>query len=237
MNTRIKAIIAGSLVFAAAIPVVACARKLPEAILLPIAEPAIIETTETEVEQKSVEINVPIEFQNPVIETIPTESSIDVKESKEKIETKKSTKKETKTTKTAKKTAKKAKKTKKTSGKKATAAKKFTYGHSEYSYKKYTVYVNIKKDNTVSITVKHDRSKGDTTEYYYFNFSGKVNPKTGFMVYSNGSKETVVKNSHVHQARMEYLNKGHGNVTFNGKTLTWFDGRGHYADDVTFVKN
>lgn len=236
MNTKIKAIIAGSLVFASAIPVVACARKLPEAILLPIAEPAIIETTETEtaLEQKSIEINVPVEYQNPVVETVPTQPSMEAQELK-KVETKKTTKKETKKT---KKTAKKeTKKTKKKSGKKATAAKKFTYGHSEYSYKKYTVYVDIKKDNTVSITVKHDRSKGDTTEYYYFDFSGKVNPKTGFMVYSNGSKETVVKNSHVHQVRMEYLNKGHGNVTFNGKTLTWFDGRGHYADDVTFVKN
>ena len=35
--------------------------------------------------------------------------------------------------------------------------------------------------------------------------------------------------------RNEYLH-GSGYITFNGNTLTWFDGVEHYADNVTFVK-
>ncbi|MBR5944585.1 MAG: hypothetical protein IKZ94_06525, partial [Lachnospiraceae bacterium] len=154
MNTRIKALIASGLLFATALPVVACARKAPEAKLLPTAEPSIIETTDTEIEQKAVEINVPVEFQDPIVETVPAESSIMIKESKKQAETKKSTKKETKTTKKTAKKTKKAKKTNKKSDKKSdkkTTAPKFAYGSSSYTAKNIKITVHIKKDNKVEV--------------------------------------------------------------------------------------
>ena len=63
----------------------------------------------------------------------------------------------------------------------------------------------------------------------------KIDPKTGLFTYYDGSKVYFVKHPHVCQNRNEYLH-GSGYITFNGNTLTWFDGVEHYADHVTFVK-
>ena len=170
---------------------------------------------------------------------IPDEH-LEIEQDVAKKVTKAATKTTKKAAKKAAKPAKKAKKTKKPTTKPSktpeTTTDKYTYGKSVYSYSSYTIYVNINKDNTASVRVVHAESRGDYKVQYLFDFSGKINPKTGFMTYSNGSKETIVEGTHVRQARMEYLNSGKGYMTFNGNTLTWFDGVDHFADGFTFRK-
>lgn len=234
MNTKIKALIASGILFATALPVVACAKKAPEAILVPIDEPAIIETTETEATTDAVEINMPVQNQAPVSEATPIESLMEVKETENKSETKKTTKKAAKKTKKTTKKAKKSKKTNKKSNKKATSPR-FTYGTSIYTAKNFTISVHIKKDNSIHVTVINDRpNKSDKAQFIY-EFSGKINPNTGLFTYSNGSKDSVVY-AHIKQVRSMYRGNASGYMTFNGNSLTWFDGADHIANDVTFHK-
>ena len=234
MNKKIKVIIATGAILAVAVPVFVCVRKAPKASakMLPTSETTVIEVkpTESVADQKTMVSEEPGQIPEITFSAMPIETLAETQETEQKSETKKTTKK----TKKIKKTKKTTKKTNKTN--KKTTGSKFTYGQSKYTYKNFTVYVNIKKDNTASVTVAHNTSTSDTKSQIFFDFSGKINPNTGLFVYNNGSKESVVKNTHVNQARMDYLLKGSGYMTFNGNTLTWFDGVEHYADNVTFVK-
>ena len=238
MNTKIKALITSSLLLATAIPVIACARKAPET-ALPVPEPAVIDVKPTidEATPETEVLKTPIQIPDAEPVKMQIETLVETQQAEQKAETKNTTKKTAKKTtkKTTKKATKKTKKNNKKSDKK-TGTPKFTYGKSQYTYQNYTVYVNIKKDNTASIGIVHKVTKSDAKYQFCFNFSGKINPKTGLLVYNNGSKETIVEGVHVRQARMDYILKGSGYMTFNGNSLTWFDGVDHYADSVTFHK-
>ena len=237
MNKKVKVIIATGAVLAVGITLFAFVRKAPKASvkMIPTSETTVIEVkpTESVTDQKTMVSEDPGQIPEITFPEIQLETLAETQETEQKSETKKTTKK-TKKIKKTKKTTKKTKKTNKTN--KKTTGSKFTYGQSKYTYKNFTVYVNIKKDNTASVTVAHNTSTSDTKSQIFFDFSGKINPNTGLFVYNNGSKESVVKNTHVNQARMDYLLKGSGYMTFNGNTLTWFDSVDHYADSVTFVK-
>ena len=237
MNKKIKVIIATGAILAVAVPVFVCVRKAPKASvkMIPTSETTVIEVkpTESVADQKTMVSEEPGQIPEITFSAMPIETLAETQETEQKVETKKITKKIKKTTKKTKKTTKKTKKSNKKTDNKTTP--KFTYGHSEYKAKDYTVSVDIYKDNTGWIYIKHDCSPKDYLLQYRFDLHGKIDPKTGLFTYYDGSKTYYVKHPHVCQNRNEYLH-GSGYITFNGNTLTWFDGVEHYADNVTFVK-
>jgi len=231
MNTKTKIIIASGLLLATAAPFVACARRAPAAKPIPTTNAAIIDVKPTE--ETTTETETETTYETTAADPVgaPVEKLVTEQETEQTTAAtvaKKTTKK------TAKKTKKKSKKSSKKSGKKS-ASSKFTYGKSVYTAKGFKIYVNINKDNTANISIVHDRSTKDTECDNHFSLTGKINPKTGFMTYNNCSKLYHVKTSHVNQTRADYLH-GYGNMTFNGNSLTWFDGVEGYANSVTFHK-
>ena len=235
MNTRIKAIIASSLLLATALPFAACARrKAPEAKLLPTAEPAIVDIkpTESETTPAAVEEKMPIQIPETAPAKMQLETLVETKETKQKDETKKTTKKTTK--KATKKTKKNDKKSDKKSNKETTAPK-FTYGTSRYTAKNFNITVHIRNNNTVEVSVVNNCPTKSDKSYFVYEFSGKINPDTGLFTYSNGSIRSVV-DTNMRQERVMYRNNASGYMTFNGNSLTWFDGALHRGDDVTFKK-
>ena len=238
MNKKVKVIIATGAVLAVAIPVFACARKAPKASakMIPTTETTVIEVkpTESVAEQKTMVSEEPGQIPEITFSAMPVETLVETQETEQKVETKKNTKKTKKTTKKTKKTTKKTKKPNKKTDNKTTTPK-FTYGHSEYKAKDYIVSVTINKNNEAWVYIIHDCSPKDYVLQYRFDLQGKIDPKTGLFTYYDGSKVYYVKHPHVRQDRNEYLH-GSGYITFNGNTLTWFDGVEHYADHVTFVK-
>ena len=234
MNNKTKVIIASGLLLAAAIPVTVLVRRAPVVKHLPVPAPAVVDVKPTiaETTPATEEFKTPVQIPETEPVKLKLENLIETQETEQKDETKKTTKKKTK--KTTKKTKKNNKKSDKKSNKETTTPK-FTYGHSEYTAKNFKVYVTISKDNTADIRIVHDRSTQGTECNDSFSFTGKINPKTGFLTYNNCAKMYHVKTSHVNQTRAQYLH-GNGYVTINGNSLTWFDGVEGYANSVTFHK-
>lgn len=145
--------------------------------------------------------------------------------------------------KTSKKTAKKtsAKTTVKQTVQTATApAKKpgFSYGKSAFKAKNMAVYVTINKDNSVKVSIT--RSPIDTDDDYYevshlWSFTGKIDPETGVVSYTNGCRMYFVNSVSFNQSRCMYLN-GKGEIKIKGNTLKWKDFTEHYADGIIFTK-
>ena len=233
MNNKTKAIIASGIVLAAAIPAIAFIRRAPVK-NLPVPEPANISVVPMVYETTPgiEEFSTPVQIPDAEPVKMQLEDLVEAPETEKPEETKKTSKKTTK--KTKKTTKKKNKKNNKKSNK-DNSSPKFTYGHSEYTAKNFKVYVTISKDNTADIRIVHDRSTQGTECNDSFSFTGKINPKTGFLTYNNCAKMYHVKTIHVNQTRAQYLH-GNGYVTINGNSLTWFDGVEGYANSVTFYK-
>ena len=234
MNNKTKVIIASGLLLATALPFAACARrKAPEAKMLPVTEPAIVNTkpTESETTPAAVEEKLPIQIPETEPAKMQLETLVETQKPEQKDETKKTTKKTKKTTKKIKKNDKKSDK----KSNKETTAPKFTYGTSRYTAKNFNITVHIKNNNTVEVSVVNNCPTKSDKSYFVYEFSGKINPDTGLFTYSNGSIRSVV-DTNMRQERVMYRNNASGYMTFNGNSLTWFDGALHRADDVTFKK-
>lgn len=167
----------------------------------------------------------------------PDEFITAVQVANQTTKTKKTAKKTAK--KTSKKTAKKAKKTAKKTTKLTAGNTKFTYGKSTFAAKTIVINVNIRKDNTASVTI--ERKPVDTDYHYkydvsdYWMLSGRIDPETGIISYSNCSRMYFVKSLTFNQSRNEYLH-GKGEIKISGNTLTWNDRTEHYADGMHFSK-
>ena len=234
MNNKTKVIIASGLLLATALPFAACARrKAPEAKMLPVTEPAIVNTkpTESETTPAAVEEKLPIQIPETEPAKMQLETLVETQKPEQKDETKKTTKKTKKTTKKIKKNDKKSDK----KSNKETTAPKFTYGTSRYTAKNFNITVHIKNNNTVEVSVVNNCPTKSDKSYFVYEFSGKINPDTGLFTYSNGSIRSVV-DTNMRQERVMYRNNASGYMTFNGNSLTWFDGALHRGDDVTFKK-
>lgn len=241
MNNKTKVIIAAGLLFAASLPVVACARKAPEAYLLPSVEPLAIDLP---VEAVAVPEAAVIEQSNQFPEINFTGNNFSEQETllanaDEKAEQNKTAKKAAKKT-TKKAAKKKAKKSTKKSSKKSskkTSNKKFTYGKSVYTCKSFEITVHISKDNKVSASVIY--MGPDKTVYrkeLNFSMSGKLDPKTNTFTYTNGTcREIAHTDRGIMCNRANYLH-GSGKMVFNGNYLNWTDNEEHIADSHTFHK-
>lgn len=140
--------------------------------------------------------------------------------------------------KTVKKAAKKTKKPSKKPAKKPAQDKGlFRYGHSEYVCKDFTVYVDVRKDNSASIrVVTHNQDNDIMSIETFWTAEGKIDPNTGKMTYTRGTKQDITRTSRgLMGNRMDYLD-GTGEFHFNGNELRWTDHREHYADSYTFKR-
>ena len=145
----------------------------------------------------------------------------------------------TKTVKSAKKTAKTTKKAAKKAVKKTTGSKNSVHGKSIYAAKNLRFIVNINKNNKANVVIEHTPLDTDMNFKYNISegwyLSGKYDPKTGIISYSNCNRMHYVKSLTYDQSRCFYLN-GKGEIKISGNTLTWNDRTEHYADGIHFSK-
>lgn len=160
----------------------------------------------------------------------PEQISQQVKNTKIKVPVKK-----------AKKTAKKAaKKPAKTPTKAPTNAPKktfYTYGSTKYSFNGIVISVNLKKDNTASISIhvaKTDASNIRTE--LCWEASGKLDPETNIVTYKNCKKQLIIHTNTGTMVRDQYSG-GSGEIRFRGgHSVTWTDNKEHYADGKKFKR-
>ncbi|MCR4775800.1 MAG: hypothetical protein K5869_05425 [Saccharofermentans sp.] len=113
------------------------------------------------------------------------------------------------------------------------------FGKSIYAAKNLRVIVNISKDNKANVVI--EQTPLDTDMNFKYNISegwylsGKYDPKTGIISYSNCNRMHYVKSLTYDQSRCFYLN-GKGEIKISGNTLTWNDRTEHYADGIHFSK-